>query len=152
LFCYVRCAIYPSRKKDLFVLRTLSAVAIGAALLGLSALPASAAPVSHPKVHTFTLPAVTGLHTWGSYSRVGSKAHITLCVKETASDVDVAVAVAVAMNASVSKHQAIQIEIIGSGKQECRSLVTSDTAHLYAEATSGTTNGKSHLGKDIKIY
>jgi hypothetical protein len=134
------------------VLRTLSAVAIGAALLGLSALPASAAPVSHPKVHTFTLPAVTGLHTWGSYSRVGSKAHITLCVKETSSDVDFALAVAVALNASAKKHQNVEIEIIGSGKQECRSLVTSDTAHLYVTASSGTTNGKAHVGKDIKIY
>jgi hypothetical protein len=132
--------------------RTFSVVAIGAAILGLSALPASAAPASHPKVHTFTLPAVTGIHTWGSYSLASGKADITLCVKETASDVDLAVAVAVATNASVSKHQDIQIEVLGSGKQVCRSMVTRDTAHLYAEATSGTADGKSHMGKDIKIY
>jgi hypothetical protein len=31
-------------------------------------------------------------------------------------------------------------------------MVTRDTAHLYAEATSGTADGKSHMGKDIKIY
>jgi hypothetical protein len=134
------------------MLRTFSAVAVGAAILGLSAVPASAAPVSHPKVHTFTLPAVTGIRTWGSYSLVGGKAHITLCVKETASDVDLAFAVADAMNAGVTKYQALEAQVIGSGKQECRSMVSKYTAHLYATATSGTTDGKSHVGKDIKIH
>lgn len=134
------------------MLRAFSVIATGAAVLGLTAPAAFAAPVSHPKVHTFTLPAVTGIKVWGSYSFAGGKADIKLCVKETASDVDLAIAVAVAVNAAVTKHQNIGIDILGSGKQECKSLVTSDTAHLYAIATSGTSDGKSHTGKDIRIY
>jgi hypothetical protein len=134
------------------MLRAFSVVATGVAVLGLAAPAAFAAPVSHPKVHTFTLPAVTGIKVWGSYSFTGGKADITLCAKETASDVEFAIAVATAVNATVSKHQNIEIEILGSGKQECKSLVTSDTAHLYAAASSGTSDGKSHSGKDIKIY
>jgi hypothetical protein len=133
-------------------LRVFSVLAIGAAVLGSTALPAAAAPVSHPKVHTFKLPAVTGITVTGSYSFVGGKAHITMCAKENASDVDLVVAVATAVNANVTKHQAIEIEILGSNKHVCKSLVTSDAAHLYAAATSGTTNGKSHVGKITRIY
>jgi hypothetical protein len=134
------------------MLRVFCAFALGAAALGSTALPASAAPVSHPKVHAFTLPAVTGITVSGSYSFAGGKAHITLCVKENASDVDFAIAVGDATNATVSKHQDIEIEIVGSGKRECKSLVTSDTAHLDVVATSGTTDGKSHGGKIKQIY
>jgi hypothetical protein len=134
------------------MLRTLSAAVIGAAILGSTTLPAAAAPLSKPKVHAFTLPAVTGIKVWGTYSLAGGKASIKMCVKETASDVGFAVAVATAVNASVTKHQNLEIEIIGSGKQECKSMVTSDTAHLYADATDGTDNGSSHGGKVIKIY
>jgi hypothetical protein len=134
-------------------LRVFSVLAIGAAALGSTALPASAAvPVSHPKVHTFKLPPVTGITVSGSYSFAGGKAHITLCAKENAANVDLVVVTATAVNANVTKHQVIQIEILGSGKRVCKSLVTSDTAHLYAEATSGTTNGKAHSGKITRIY
>jgi hypothetical protein len=134
------------------MLRAFSVVATGVAVLGLAAPAAFAAPASHPKVHTFTLPAVTGIKVWGSYSFAGGKADIKLCVKETASDVQLALAVATALNAAVTKHQSIEIDILGSGKQECKSLVTSDTAHLYAVATSGTSDGKTHVGKEIRIY
>jgi hypothetical protein len=139
------------------MLRAFPVLATGAAVLGLTAFgqsgPAAfAAPASHPKVHTFTLPAVTGVKAWGSYSFAGGKAHITLCAKETASDVDMAIVVGTALNAAATKHQAIEIEIFGSGKQECKSLATSDSAHLYAVATSGTTDGKAHEGKIVKIY
>jgi hypothetical protein len=129
----------------------IAALAVGAALFGLTALPAFAAPAAHPKVHTFTLPPVTGITVSGSYAVAGGKAYIRLCAKENAPDVDFAVAVATALNATATRHQAIEIEIAGSGKHECKSLVTRYTAHLYAAATSGTTNGKSHIGKLIKI-
>src|SRR5580692_9256951 len=129
------------------MLRTFSTIAVGAAILGLTALPASAAPASHPKVHTFTLPAVTGIKTWGSYSFSGGKADIKLCVRETASDVEYALVVATALNASVTKHQSLEAEILGSGKQVCKSLVTRDTAHLYVTASSATAGGKVSVGK-----
>jgi hypothetical protein len=132
--------------------RVLSAVVIGAAVLAVTALPASAAPASHPKKHTFTLPPVTGITVSGSYAFAGGKADISLCAKEDASDVDLVLVVAEAANAAATKHQDIEIEITGSGKHECKSLVTSDTAYLYVIASSGTTDGKSHTGKLDKVY
>ena len=136
----------------MYMPRTFSAIAIGATLLGLTALPASATSVSHPKVHTFTAPPVTGIKVWGTYSFSGGKADIKLCVKETASDVDFALVVATAINAKVTKHQSIETEIIGSDKQVCKSLATTDTAHLYVTASSGTSDGKAHVGKVHKVY
>jgi hypothetical protein len=130
-------------------MRVLPVIAIGAVVLGFTAPTAFAA---HQKVHTFKIPPVTGIAVSGSYSPAGGRTSITLCVKETASDVDFAIAVATALNATASKHQSIEIELIGSGKHECKSLVTSDTAHLYVTATSGTTDGRSHDGKLIRIY
>lgn len=136
-----------------FMLRTVSAAAIGMAILGVTALPASAAPASHPKTHTFTLPAATGIKAWGTYYTASGKAHITACVKETKSNVDLASAVLTAMNASITRHQSLAVDILGrSGKQVCKSLVTKDTAHLYGIATSGTTDGKVHISKLKKIY
>ena len=135
------------------MLRTLSAVALGAALLGTSAIPATAAhAAAKPKVHTFTMTGVAGIKTWGSYYTAGGRAHVTLCVKETASNVDLAIGVATALNASASKHQDLSITITGFRKQVCRSMTSGYTAHLWAEATSGTNDGKAHVGKPKKIY
>lgn len=136
-----------------FMLRTVSVAAIGMAMLGVTALPASATPAAHPKTHTFTMPAVTGLKAWGTYYTAGGKAHITECVKETRSNVDLASAILTAMNASITRHQSLAVQIFGhSGKQVCKSMVTRDTAHLYGIATSGTTDGKVHISKLKKIY
>lgn len=135
------------------MLRTLSAVAIGVTMLGMTALPAAAAPAAKPKVHNFTLPPVTGIKVWGSHYTASGKAHITLCAKETASNVDLVVAVATAFGATPSRHQSLEVLITRqSSKQVCKTLVTKDTAHLYAGATSGTTDGKAHEGKIKKIY
>jgi predicted secreted Zn-dependent protease len=135
--------------KESLEMRVLPALAAGAVVLGFTAPAAFAA---HQKVHTFKIPPVTGIAVSGSYSSAGGKADITLCVRETASDVDFAIAIATAVNATVTKHQDIEIEIIGSGQQQCKSLETSDSAHLYVTAASGTTDGKSHTGKLIRIY
>jgi hypothetical protein len=135
------------------MLRTLSAAAIGVAMLGMTALPATAAPAAKPKTHTFTLPPVSGIKVWGSYYTASGKAHITLCAKETASNVDLVVAVATAFNKTASRHQSLSVQILGqSSKQVCKTLVTGDTAHLLGGATSGTTDGKAHIGKIKKIY
>jgi hypothetical protein len=135
------------------MLRIFSAAAIGVAMLGVAVLPASAAPSSHPKTHTFTVPPVTGIKVWGSYYTVKGKTHVWACVKETASNVDLASVVLTAVNATASRHQGLAVQIIGQfGKQLCKSMVTGDTAHLYALAASGTTDGRAHVGPLRKIY
>lgn len=137
------------------MLRTFSVAVAGVAMLGVTALglPASATPASYPKTHTFTLPRVTGIKAWGSYYSASGKAHITACVKETASNVDLALVILVAFNASGTRHKDLNVQILGpSSKQSCKTLVTTDTAHLYAIASSGTADGKAHEGKIKRIY
>jgi hypothetical protein len=137
------------------MLRTFSAIAIGATVLGLTALPAlpaSAAPASHPKVHAYTVPSVTGIKAWGTYSFSGGKAHITVCVKETAPSTAFGLAVGTAFNAAITKNQSVHTEVIGAGKQKCTSMVTKYTAHFWVAASSGTTGGQLHNGKAHKVY
>jgi hypothetical protein len=134
------------------MLRKICVVAAGIALLGMTALPASAATASHPKVHSFTVPAATGVSAWGSYYTSGGSVHVTLCVKETARNVDFALATGVALNANASRHQQVTAEILGTGKQVCRTMTTKDTRHLYAQVTSGTSDGHAHIGKMKRIY
>jgi hypothetical protein len=135
------------------MLRTISAAAIGVTMLGATALPASAAPASHPETHSFTLPKVTGIKVWGSYYQASGKAHVTACMKETASDVFLAVAVFTAFNGNGKHTQDLDLKILSpSKKQVCKSMVTSDTAAMHGDSTSATTNGKSHFGKPKRIY
>jgi hypothetical protein len=134
------------------MLRKILVVAAGVALLGMAALPASAATASHPKVHNFTIPGATGVSSWGSYYTSGGSVHVTLCVKETAKNVDFALAIGVAFNANASRHQQVTAEILGTGKQVCHAMTTKDTKHLYAQVTSGTSDGHAHVGKMKRIY
>ncbi len=53
---------------------------------------------------------------------------------------------------SAGRHQQVSASILGFGKQACRSMATKDTAHLYVQAISGTTDGHAHIGKIKKIY
>lgn len=135
------------------MLRTISAVAIGVTMLGATALPASAAPASHPKTHSFSLSPVTGIKVWGSYYKASGKAHVTVCMKETASDVEFAIAVFSAFKSTGTHSQTLVLKILSpSRKQVCKSIVTSYTGYLYGDSTSATTNGKTHFGKPKRIY
>jgi len=129
-----------------------STVAAAVAMLGFSTLPAVAATTAHPKVHTFTVPHVVGISAWGSYYASGSKVHVTVCVKETASNVAFALASAVAFGKSINHPQQLVAQILGRGNTTCRSMTTKDTTHLYVQASSGDTAGHLHFGKLKRLY
>jgi hypothetical protein len=131
---------------------TASTVAAAVAMLGFSTLPAAAATTAHPKVHNFTMPHVVGISAWGSYYASGNRVHVTVCVKETASNVAFALASGVAFGKSTSHSQQVVAQILGRGKAVCRSMTTKDTTHLYVQASSGTTDGHLHFGKLKRLY
>jgi hypothetical protein len=135
------------------MLRVLSAAVAAVALLGISTLPASAATVSHakPKVHNFSIPGTTGIRAWGSYYRSGVSVHVTVCVKEMSSKVNFAGATGVAFS-KTGRHQVVDAAVVGSSKQACRSITTKDTAHLYVDSRSGTTDGHVHFSKVKQVY
>ena len=134
--------------------RALSVAVATLALLGTGALPASAATASHPepKVHNFAIPGGTGIKAWGNYSSSGGSVHVTVCVRETSPNVILTVATGIAFSKNLSRHQQVAADILGHGKQVCRSMTTKDTAHLFVSAVSVTADGHSHIGKMRKLY
>jgi hypothetical protein len=136
------------------MLRKLSIGVATLALLGLSGVPAFAATGSRPVIHHFGIPGATGVSAWGSYYKTSRSVRVTLCVKETSRATDIAQATGVALNSSGRRHQAVSAQVLGikTGKQVCRTMTTKDTAHLYVQVFSGTTNGHAHVGKLKKVY
>jgi hypothetical protein len=132
--------------------RTLPAIVATAALLGLTTLPASAAPAGKQRVHDFSVPGVSGVHAWGSYAKSGGKVSIAVCVKDSSAKVGLALVIAVAMNAKFTKHQNILAEAHGNGKQACHSVTTADTARLTVLASSVGHDGASRVGTLKRIY
>lgn len=63
-----------------------------------------------------------------------------------------AVADGTAFGNNANQHQQVAADIIGHGKQVCRSITTKDTVHLFVSAISSTANGRVHIGKVRKVY
>jgi hypothetical protein len=133
-------------------MRTLPAIVATAALLGVTTLPAYAAPAGKPRVHDFSVPGVPGVSAWGSYAKSGGKVSITVCVKDSSAKVSFALVIAVAINASFTRHQNITAEALGHGKQKCHSVMTTDNARLTVLASSVGHDGASRVGKLKRIY
>jgi hypothetical protein len=133
-------------------MRILPTAAAVAALLGMTALPAFAAPAGRPVVHKFSVPGVPGVSAWGSYAKSGGKVSITLCVKDSSAKVHLAYVIGIAQNASFTRHQEISAGAAGNGKQACRSVTTADSAQLSVLASSVGRDGASSVGKLKTIY
>jgi len=133
-------------------MRTLPITVATAALLGLTALPALAAPASRPGAHDFSVPGVPGVSAWGSYAKSGNKVAITLCVKDSSAKVSLAFVIGIAINADFTRHQNITAEAHGDGKQTCRSVTTTDNARLSVLASSVGHDGASRVGKLKMVY
>ena len=132
------------------MLRRIFVVASCAAMLALSALPASAAT---SRVHAFSIPGVYGVRAWGSYSQTGIRVRVSVCVEDTAPSVYGAAAVGLAFDSSYRHHDNVGAVTIGDGHTQCHTMTTRYTSHLVVEALSGYQNGKiRQRGKPREIY
>jgi len=130
--------------------RRISVVAACAAMLALGALPASAAT---PRVHSFAIPGVYGVHAWGSYTDIGPKVRVTVCAQDNARSVYGAGAVGLAFTAGYRRHDSVDAVTVGYGHSQCQTMVTSYRNHLVVEAFSGAKNGKVRQnGNPRRIY
>jgi hypothetical protein len=149
------CLLAPPRTNRNIPVRTLPTMIAAAALLGLTALPASASVASSaggPRVHDFSVPGVPGVSAWGSYAKSGGSVSITLCVKDSSAKVRMACVIGVAMNENFTRHKNITADALGNGKQTCRTVKTTDTAELTVLASSVGHDGASRVGKLKSIY
>jgi hypothetical protein len=125
------------------MLRRLSTIAAGAAMLALSALPASAATAAaHATTHKLSFPSLSGVSAWGTYTRSGSHVKAHVCVEDTKKGEFAAAAVFLAYNSSYSKHQKGGAVDIGYHDTQCVTMNLVYTSHLKIYSFVGGSNGK----------
>ncbi len=111
------------------MLRRISLIAASAAMLALSALPASAATM-HSSTHKLSFPGLHGVKAWGTYDKTRTSVRINVCAEDTGRGVFAVGAVTLASNASNSRHSELGAVAIGYHQTVCRSATLHYTGHL----------------------
>lgn len=111
------------------MLRRISLIAASAAMLALSALPASAATM-HSSTHKLSFPGLHGVKAWGTYDKTSTSVRINVCAEDTGRGVFAVGAVTLASNAGNSRHSELGAVAIGYHQTVCRSQTLHYTGHL----------------------
>ena len=94
-----------------------------------------------------------GIRAWGSYTDVGTKVQVTVCVEDTARSVYGAAAVGLAFGPGYRHHSDVGAAAVGFGHRQCHIIETPYKSHLVVEALSGDKNGKvGQRGHLKRIY
>lgn len=125
------------------MLGRISTVAAAAAMIGLCALPASAATThsAHPSKGSFTVPSAgSSIKAWGNYTFTTHAVKVTVCAMLSGS-ASFVVAEAEAYNSSGTMEGKIAVAVGQEtpGHQSCGSASLRGTAHLkvFSEIESG---------------
>jgi hypothetical protein len=134
------------------MLRRLSAIAAGATMLALSALPASAATAT-TTTHKLSFASLSGVSAWGTYTRSGSHVKVHVCAEDTTKGEFAAAAVFLAYNSSYSKDQKGGAVDIGYHDTQCVTMNLVYTSHLKIYSFVGGSNGKiARQSKTKAVY
>ena len=120
------------------MLRRLSVIAASAAMLALSALPASAA--AHSSTHKLSFPRHSSVSPSGNYKKTSKGIYVNVCVKDTGSQFAVG-AVVVATNASGSKSHNLGAVAFGHNASQCRFGTIPYSSHLKTYLIGYTSHG-----------
>jgi hypothetical protein len=132
------------------MMRRISLVAASAAMLALSALPASAAMAS-TTTHALSFPGLSGVKAWGNYTKVAKGVKVNVCAETTKKGIFAVGAVTEAFNSSGSLHGNLGAVSIGYHQTVCRSMTLRYSAHLkvytFTANNKGMINHKTGLKK-----
>lgn len=132
-------------------MRRISLAVASAAMLAVSALPASAAMASTP--HKLSFPAVTGLKAWGTYTKVARGIKVNVCAEDMSRSIYAVGAVAVASNSTYKMHTNLGAVAFGYHQTICRSMTLRFTSHLQVYSFTANNKGMiTHRTKMKKIY
>ncbi len=120
------------------MLRRLSVIAASAAMLALSALPASAAP--HSSTHKLSFPSHSGISAWGNYKKTSKGIYVNVCAKDTGSAFAVG-AVVVGTNANGSRQDNLGAVAFGHGTTQCRFGTIRYSSHLKTYLITYNSHG-----------
>jgi len=130
------------------MLRRLSLIAASAAMLAISALPASAATMQS-STHKLSFPGLSGVKAWGTYVMTSRGVKLKVCADDTSRSVFAAGAVVLAYNVSGSQHTNLGAVDIGYNQPVCRTMTLHYTGHLKTYTFTGTNSGR--IGSKSKI-
>jgi hypothetical protein len=134
------------------MLRRISIAAAAAAMLGLGAVPASAA-TAKSSTHSISFPGLHGIVAWGNYTRSGATVRVNVCAGDTVRSIFAVGAVVLATNASNSRHGEVGAVDIGYHQAVCRSATLHYTSHLRVYTFIGTSHGTISAKSTLKsIY
>ena len=133
------------------MMRRISLAVASAAMLAVSALPASAAMASTP--HKLSFPAVTGLKAWGTYTKVAKGIKVNVCAEDMSRSIYAVGAVTVASNSTYKMHTNLGAVAFGYHQTICRSMTLRFTSHLQVYSFTANNKGMiTHQTKMKKIF
>jgi hypothetical protein len=134
------------------MMRRISLVAASAAMLAVSALPASAATMGSA-THKLSFPATSGLKAWGTYTKVSKGLKLNICAEDMSRSIYAVGAVAEASNATGKFHTNLGAVAFGYHQTICRHMTVRFSSHLHVYSFAANNKGMmTHKSKLKKIF
>jgi hypothetical protein len=134
------------------MLRRLSLIAGSAAMVALSALPASAAPM-HATTHKIAFPGLHGVKAWGTWAKVSKGLKVHVCAEDTAKGVFASGAVLVASNSTGRLTLNLGAVAFGYHQTICRDMTLRVSAHAKVYTFTANNKGQiTHRSKTKKLF
>jgi hypothetical protein len=130
------------------MLRRISFITASAAMVALSALPASAATMQS-STHKLSFPGLHGVSAWGNYTKGSHSVKINVCVKDTSRSNFAVAADVVALNSTRKSSSEVGAVSLGYHQTVCRSMSLHYTSHL--RVSEFTVNSKGQVSKRSKV-
>ena len=133
------------------MMRRISLAVVSAAMLAVSALPASAAMASTP--HKLSFPAVTGLKAWGTYTKVAKGIKVNVCAEDMSRSIYAVGAVTVASNSTYKKHTNLGAVAFGYHQSICRDMTLRYSAHMQVYTYTANNKGQiNHRSRTRNVF
>jgi len=134
------------------MLRRLFLIAGSAAMVALSALPASAAP-THVTTHQLHFPGLHGVKAWGTWAKVRKGLKVHVCAEDTAKGVFASGAVLVASNSTGRLTLNLGAVAFGYHQTICRDMTLRVSAHAKVYTFTANNKGQiTHRSKTKKLF
>jgi hypothetical protein len=137
------------------MMRRISLVAASAAMLALSALPASAATMGSATAttHKLNFPGLSGVRAWGTYAKVSKGLKVNVCAETTKKGIFAVGAVTEVYNSTGKLHTNLGAVSIGYHQTVCRSMTLHYSAHLKIYTFTANNKGMiNHQTKMKKVF
>lgn len=134
------------------MLRRISLIAASAAMVALSALPASAANMQS-STHRLAFPGLHGVRAWGTYVKTGRGVRVHVCVGDMSRRVYAAGDVVEVSNAARTRHANLGAVAFGYHQRICRQMTLRYSAHMQIYTFTANNRGMiNHRSRIKNVY